>query len=239
MLKHLAEADAGGFTFFMAKVVENNDPDRKQRIKVRIPQLLDSDIAIEDLPWLLPVSQAPFVGSSGTYGSVAVPPIDSVVIVIFQDNNIQYGLYLGTTQLQATALDVLLTNYPKRRGFVDPAGNHAFVDITEGDTKMELKHNSGTIITVNDDGSIVITGVDDAAITVQGNVTLTVNGNVTASVGGDLSATVTGDITSSAAGWNHTGDITVAGDVVANGISLTSHVHGGVTTGGGTTQGPQ
>jgi len=35
------------------------------------------------------------------------------------------------------------------------------------------------------------------------------------------------------------GDVTVTGDVIANGISLISHVHGGVTPGGATTSGPQ
>lgn len=38
---------------------------------------------------------------------------------------------------------------------------------------------------------------------------------------------------------NFSGTITGAGDVVASGISLTSHVHGGVTPGGGSTSGPE
>ncbi len=36
-----------------------------------------------------------------------------------------------------------------------------------------------------------------------------------------------------------TGDVTVSGDVEAGGISLTSHRHGGVQSGGSTTGGPQ
>ena len=35
------------------------------------------------------------------------------------------------------------------------------------------------------------------------------------------------------------GNITCDGDVIASGISLTDHTHGGVETGGGNTSGPQ
>lgn len=40
-------------------------------------------------------------------------------------------------------------------------------------------------------------------------------------------------------GVNISGNVTVSGDVVASGISLTGHVHGGVQSGGSTTSGPQ
>lgn len=42
-----------------------------------------------------------------------------------------------------------------------------------------------------------------------------------------------------AAGVHIKGDVTVEGDVVANGISLTKHVHGGVISGGSNTSGPK
>nr|DAL33575.1 MAG TPA_asm: baseplate assembly protein [Caudoviricetes sp.] len=52
-------------------------------------------------------------------------------------------------------------------------------------------------------------------------------GNVTMNIGGTLTI--------------HAGtlDIVGGGDVVASGISLTKHVHGGVESGGGTTSGPK
>ena len=43
---------------------------------------------------------------------------------------------------------------------------------------------------------------------------------------------ITGDV-------DTTGLVTVSEDVVAAGISLVTHVHGGVTPGGSTTDGPQ
>jgi hypothetical protein len=41
------------------------------------------------------------------------------------------------------------------------------------------------------------------------------------------------------AGININGNVTVSGDVVASGISLVNHVHGGVESGGSTTSTPQ
>lgn len=40
-------------------------------------------------------------------------------------------------------------------------------------------------------------------------------------------------------GVNIKGDVTVEGDVIANGISLTKHMHGGVESGGSNTSGPK
>lgn len=53
-----------------------------------------------------------------------------------------------------------------------------------------------------------------------------------------------GNITSAAPTWNHTGTVNVTGqinasvDVVGGGISLKTHTHGGVDTGGGSTAPP-
>ncbi len=62
--------------------------------------------------------------------------------------------------------------------------------------------------------------VSPGNITLQGNIVL--NGPVAQS-GGDVSMG---------------GSLTTGGDVIANGISLDTHVHGGVTTGGGNTGEP-
>ena len=39
-------------------------------------------------------------------------------------------------------------------------------------------------------------------------------------------------------GWTITGDVVVNGDVVADGVSLKTHIHSGVTTGGDNTGAP-
>lgn len=78
----------------------------------------------------------------------------------------------------------------------------------------------------------ILPGGGQATVTADGGVT--VNGNTT--INGNLqvngSQTVTG--TSLAKG-----SLTCEGDVTASGISLKTHIHSGVQTGGGNTGGPQ
>jgi phage baseplate assembly protein gpV len=87
-----------------------------------------------------------------------------------------------------------------------------------------LVHQSGSLLKFHNDGSVELHAQTD----------------LNATIGGNANVTVAGNITSSAAAWNHTGNVHVSGgDVTADGISLKTHVHGGVTPGGGTTAGPQ
>lgn len=99
-----------------------------------------------------------------------------------------------------------------------------------------------------DDGTIEVSSENDVIVTKATNVTvnasatttvncpsITLNGNVT--IAGTLTqtgggaASFSGDITT-------TGNVTTPADVVASGISLNSHLHSGVTPGGGNTGGP-
>lgn len=72
------------------------------------------------------------------------------------------------------------------------------------------------------------TTIDSPATTITG--TLSVNGLITGSGGLSISG---------GSGAIVDGDLRTTGDVEAGAISLQSHVHGGVETGGGTTSGPQ
>jgi phage baseplate assembly protein V len=73
--------------------------------------------------------------------------------------------------------------------------------------------------------------IGDVAVEfVDGSVKVTVGSAVLEIAAGKL--TFVGDV-------EVTGEITATGDVIGQGISLATHVHGGVQTGGGTTAGPQ
>lgn len=260
--------DMVGSTFFIAKVVDNEDPLQKQRVRVLIPGLLEGET--ENLPWLLPVQHAPWgAGVAANVGTMGVPHVDDLIVVVFQHGDLNRGLWLGATTFNQQSLGVLLTNYPRRYGFVDHVQNHFYIDTTDGQTDVEFRHNSGTTIHIRDTGTIDIHVVEDVNtqvdrhvnLTVNGNVTglvqgtadLTVEGNVTATLNSNLQATVNGSATISVQGgivsdsptWAHTGNINIDGlvtvtqDVVADGISLVTHVHGGVQGGPSTTAEPQ
>jgi hypothetical protein len=127
---------------FIAKVVFNNDPLQKQRIKVTIPGLMEG--TTDQLPWIGAVVRSDF-GMLPSALTVAVPVINSLVLVSFQDGDLQYGMYEGSIHSGYTSsLGVLASGYPNRRGWIDPAGNLCYVDISPGATEMVLQHFTGT-----------------------------------------------------------------------------------------------
>jgi len=113
------------------------------------------------------------------------------------------------------------------------------------DGKWEIKNNTDVPIHVH--LSVANKGTETASISIDpdGNIKIKHEGDLSLTTAGSMSMEVTGDITSSAATWSHTGAMSVkgnfkvtSGDVTADGVSLKTHKHGGVQTGGGTTGAP-
>ena len=95
----------------------------------------------------------------------------------------------------------------------------AFVEVAAG-------HN----ITIKTPGQLTATAEGGTTIT---SPTITLNGNVT--INGNLSQ----GMGESGGTATMLGPVTVTNDVTASGISVATHKHGGVQTGGGATGGPQ
>lgn len=72
---------------YQGKVVDNQDPDKKGRVKVEVEKLT-TGIAKDKLPWyvILPVAGA------GNNQSVAIPTNDTVVFVTFPNGDIYNGV---------------------------------------------------------------------------------------------------------------------------------------------------
>lgn len=239
--------DGSSVSYHVGLVVFNEDPDRQQRIKVTVPGFLE-DPKPDNLPWVGPISHSAF-GNTREFGSVRVPVLGSLVIVEFQNGDMNHGLYDGfvsTRDLGAAMHPDLATNYPHRYGFWDPKGNVSFTDLLTGES--QFRHNSGTTINIAPNGRVTGTFVENVDATVSGNLTATISGNATVTVEGSMHLQVSGTLTSSAPSWSHTGPLTVSGPVssatslsaptvisTTGNIVLESHVHraqgaSGITT---------
>lgn len=69
--------------WYRAVVEETNDPLQFYRVRIRCPELHNSDVKVEDLPWALP---APWHGGRNS-GSWASPAIKDIVYVCFEKNH--------------------------------------------------------------------------------------------------------------------------------------------------------
>lgn len=141
--------------YFSALVVNNNDPDKKGRIKVRVSPQHDS-VSNENLPWSLPVifSDMLNIPEQGTY-----------VWVIFQQGNEYEPIYFGyVLQTNSFNSGIYAEDYPNTIGILT---DDAWISLNRKTKKIELKNPTNTIKL--DTGGITINSNSACSITVTGN----------------------------------------------------------------------
>lgn len=158
---------------FIGKVAENNDPLHCYRLQIQVAGVFD-DIPTNQLPWAIP-DHHEGLGETGAASRCNIPLIGALVYVSFQDGDPHFPVYGGNAVTVQQVASLFLTNYPNRYGWVDPKGNHFYVDMTTGD--VEFLHKSGTKIHINPDGSATLHFVgpvtsDAPAWTHTGDVTI-------------------------------------------------------------------
>jgi len=137
-----------------------------------------------------------------------LPDVGEDVLCLFLPNSIQRGFVVGSFYNVNNAPPVT-------------SGDKDHVTYSDG-TVMEYDRSTQTM-TVNCKGTVNVTAA--SGVNIIGNVTIT--GNI--AVNGGI--TTTGNMATN-------GSITASGNVTAGGISLESHTHGGVQSGGSNTSGP-
>lgn len=204
---------------FIGKVVAINDPDEMERVKIRIPYIYDDIRNDEDLPWAMPIKHRA-MGATPNNNSFGVPAIDTDVAVMFDAGERYSPLYMGSITTIEDLKKIAGTTYGATYGIQDTSGNYLYVDTATNIAKFH--HVSGTEITVNANGSVVLTTVNNVTQTINGNVTQTVTGNVTETVTGNVSITSSANVSITA---SSNATITVGGSsitVTPSSITITS-----------------
>lgn len=191
---------------YVGVVVDNNDPLKLQRVKVRIEELF-GNLDTLSLPWCVKDNPASNTNSSGDF---CVPAIGQVVEVEF-DNNCIYSPRYKLGLVNSTPSYITEEDYLTASGYGDQLGNF----FKFNDKGITLQDKNGNKITMNEtgitlsdkNGNTVV--MDTAGITLNGNL-VTIN-----------APTVVND----ALTVNST--ITSTGDSINGGISTMSHVHKG------------
>lgn len=181
--------------FFLGTVVDNNDPKKIERLRIRVPNLYGDEIPDADLPWCIPVKHR-VRGTTGGNHSLCVPIVGSKMIVVLQDGDPYHPMYMGGFLTPEDLASVLTENYPNRYGFADEKGNHLYVDNATGD--VEFHHFSGLNIHITPTGTLDIDGPEDLLVNFARDAVVEIGGNLTATVGGDASVDVGGSASVSA-----------------------------------------
>jgi Type VI secretion system/phage-baseplate injector OB domain len=164
-------------------VVDNNDPKKIQRVKIRIREI-HRGILDAELPWATPYSSI-FQGNTAGVGIVNVPVVGSRVFVDFIDNEMTMPVYMAAVQDELVkTTELTQTNYPHVYGSIDRSGNLVYVD-THANT-IKLTHVSGTEVFIAANGEVTIK--------TPSNLSLNASGNINIRAGGDLKLHAQGNV---------------------------------------------
>lgn len=139
--------------YFSALVTENNDPEQKGRVRVRLQKLHDA-VSDSDLPWALPVNNI---------SSLNIPDIGQYVWVQLQQGYESDPIYFGTVLKTNNFTGILAEDYPNTRGFFD---GENWITLNKRSGKIEIHNSSSEIIL--DSSGVTITSVGELNITVNG-----------------------------------------------------------------------
>jgi hypothetical protein len=171
--------------FYVGKVINNNDPDKIGRCRIRVFGVFEADVPDNELPWAMP--DFSFIGSK--IGSFIVPPIDTIVRVYFDKGNINLPHY--------TVKVVDKNNLPSERN-IDYPNNMIMFKTDEGDflsmnrksKKLTFIHNSGTKLEIDASGNADVLVVGNSDTDIKKNSTETAVENMTKEVTGTGKITI-------------------------------------------------
>jgi len=199
-------------------VTDNEDPEQRGRIRVRVPSVFGQ----QDTFWALPCS--PF-GGLADQGLFMVPEVGAQVWIEFEEGNKDFPIWVGVFwQPTEDIPQEAKKTPPTTRMIKTPSGHLLQFDDESGAEKIRLAHAGGAELSVDENGTTILTDANGAKLTLdaQGNsvVLEDTNGN---SLTMDSSGTVIKDgsgneITMAASGITVKGQmITIDGTQVAVG----------------------
>lgn len=146
-------------------VVDNNDPEQLGRVKLRVPSILGDSVT----GWALPC--LPF-GGLADQGLFMVPEAGAQVWVEFEEGELSHPIWTGTFwQAGGDVPSEAALAPPTTRLLKTPSGHRLQFDDASGQEKYTLHHPAGSEMTIDAQGTILLTDANGAKVTldVQGS----------------------------------------------------------------------
>jgi uncharacterized protein involved in type VI secretion and phage assembly len=144
----------------LALVVDNKDPKKLSRVRVRVPEIF----ADEETGWCLPCS--PYAGAANGkgVGLAAVPPEGSLVFVEWPGGGDTTRTPIWSGALWADGNGVPGAS-PDAIVLVTPGGHRIALDDKQGSEKVAIEAKSGAKITLDKNGALVEFGSSKVKLT--------------------------------------------------------------------------
>lgn len=195
MLNNLNQVEQHDYSqnYFIGKVVDNNDPMKLRRVKCSIPNMFEEQDPGK-MPWIAPMFFGMVANGGGKGSAHLAPAIGTELVIEFQMGSPLHGLYIASPmrpdQLPPELIDA---DWQWTYGWKDPTGNIFLINSKAGSNTIRLFHASGTEIKIDNAGKIIVHGVSDVQVQIDGNANITTNGNVTTQTNGNETHTVSGN----------------------------------------------
>ncbi len=150
--------------FYFGKVVENQDPLKLGRVRVKVFQIFD-ELSNEDLPYALP--------DYSQNGEMIIPVIGSLVQVYFENNDYNFPHYTTKVIPKDDVSSEILEDYPNSL-IIFSTDNNDFMKINKKKNEFTMRLGSGAFVFCDENGNFDIdcTGCD------TGNIRLKTDGKL-------------------------------------------------------------
>lgn len=154
---------------YIGMVIDNKDPDRYGRCKVRVHGLHD-EFFPEDLPWAIPEFPLNFTEK----GSFMVPEIGTLVYVKFDDGDLYEPIYFGKVidRMKLNYEADHTEDYPDSIIFYETK-NGDYFKINRFKGEYTIKTGAGVFLKFNENGDIELTNTSSE----QGNCNVRIKGD--------------------------------------------------------------
>lgn len=143
---------------FRGSVTDNQDPQKRGRLKLSVPSVLDA----QESDWALPC--LPFGGGSG-FGLFVVPEVGAQVWVEFEEGDIHRPIWTGTFwQQESDVPSDAAKDEPTTRLLQTPSGHILQFDDESGEERFRLFHPADAEMTIDKNGSVTVTDASGAVI---------------------------------------------------------------------------
>jgi hypothetical protein len=155
LARQLSERYYGKFRGFVS---DNDDPQKRARLRLRVPSVLGE--AITD--WALPC--LPFGGGAG-YGWFAVPEKEAQVWVEFEEGDLHRPLWVGAFWQRAEDVPAnAAQSPPTTRLFATPGGHRLEFNDQQDSETLTLSHPKKASLTIDKDGAVALTDAQGARL---------------------------------------------------------------------------
>lgn len=139
-------------------VIDNQDPQKRGRLKLRIPSVLNDQAS----DWALPCM--PY-GGAPQQGMFMVPEVDALVWVEFEAGDVHCPIWVGTFWMaEGDPPEDAATEEPTTRLLQTSSGHILQFDDADGQERIRLHHSTEAELVVDPNGTISLTDASGAVL---------------------------------------------------------------------------